>query len=301
MIFRNSKRIGLLSLSLIALVASQSVAQDTTFRWKFAPGLKLRSEVSQRIEQGLPGSPQPVTQTFNLEQIWEVISVAPDKSARMRTTLERAVLSMNIPGAGPVELDTSNPQEQDSGLAGQVGKMFRPMIGQPCENDMAPNGKVSNVSIPDEAMSGFKNLPLGETMGSVLTDSIEKGSPVFPTEAIAPGHNWTQEHSIKTPVGDMTATTKFTYTGPKTVEGRKLHHFDMDLTVKFTGTNQLKAQIDIPEQSAKGSLLFDNDKGYLVSTTLDQSMKMLIKIGDQKGIESTTVQNTETTFKPVTE
>ena len=295
MLLRSSKRIAVMSLGLVAMAAAAGFGQETTFRWKFEPGLKLKSEVTQEVEQGLPNSPMPVTQSFELTQIWEVISVAPDSTARMRTTLTRALMKMNIPGAGAIDLDTDKPADQDSGLAAQIGKMFRPMVNQACENDMAPNGKVSNVMIPEEAMAGFKNLPLGESMSSVLTDSIEKGSPVFPDQAIAPGHSWTQQHSTK----NLSAVNQYTYTGPKKVDGRTLHHFDLSIQVEFTGDNPLQAQIEIPEQSAKGTLLFDNDQGYVVASDLDQTMKMVIKIAGQNGIESTTVQKMKTVFTPI--
>lgn len=292
--------IAALSLGFVTITANCSFAQETTFRWKFKSGQQLLSEVTQTIEQGLPNSPNPVTQSFNLQQRWQVVAVDANQAARMRTILDRVQLTMNIPGAGEVVVDTDKPADQENGLAGQLGKMFRPMIGQPCENDMQTTGKISNVSIPEEAMSGFKNLPLGDSMSSVLTDSIEKGSPVFPDQAIGPGYSWTQEHSTKTPVGSMKAINKLTYVGPEVVDGKQLHKFDMDLTVSFSGDNPSATQIEIPEQSSKGTMYFDNENGYLVSTELDQSMKMLIKVAGQNEVESTTVQKMKTTFKPFT-
>lgn len=286
--------------ALIAILAfpSNSIAQEILFRWKLEPGLKLVSEVVQELEQGVPNSSAPVTQKLTLQQLWEVLSVQPDKSAQVATTLTHAQMSMNIPGAGNVEMDTSKPEEEESGFAKQIGQMFRPMINVACSNQMTPSGKITNVQIPEAALKGFRNIPMGSSMESVLKDSIEKGSPVFPAEPIKPGHIWSQTHKTKTEVGTLEATNQYVYVGTTTVDRIKLHQFSIVTTMNFAGENTFNAKISIPDQKIEGVLLFDNERGYVYSSELNQRMTMRIEIPDQPVIENKLAQKMKTTFRP---
>lgn len=290
-------------LSLTASIAilttpSSSYAQETLFRWKLEPGLKLASEVVQELEQGVPNSSAPVTQKLKLQQLWEVLSVQPDKSAQVATTLTHAQMSMNIPGAGNVEMDTSKPADEETGFAKQIGQMFRPMVNVACSNQMTPSGRITNVKIPEAALEGFRNIPMGSSMESVLKDSIEKGSPVFPEEPIKPGHIWSQTHKTKTEVGTLEATNQYVYVGTTTVDRLKLHQFSIVTTMSFAGENTFNAKITIPDQKIEGVLLFDNDRGYVYSSELNQKMTMRIEIPDQPVIENKLAQKMKTTFRP---
>lgn len=286
------------ALAILA-VPSHAFSQETIIRWRLEPGLRLLSDVTQELEQGVPNSTAPVTQNLSLQQRWEVLSVDPDRSAQIATTLTQAKLSMNIPGAGNVEMDTSKPAEEESGFAKQIGQMFRPMIDVPCSNRMTPNGRISNVQIPDAALQGFRNIPLGASMESVLKDSIEKGSPVFPEEPIKPGHIWTQSHKTKIELGTLEANSQYVYVGTTTIDRTKLHQFNIVITMNFTGENAFQAKVSIPEQKVEGVILFDNERGYVYSSEMTQRMTMRIEIPDQPVIENKLSQKMKTTFRPL--
>lgn len=289
----------LCAMLAILVLPSLVFSQETLFRWKLEPGIQLLSEVVQELEQGIPNSSAPVTQKLTLQQRWEVLSVQQDKSAQVATTLTHAKLSMNIPGAGDVEMDTAKPAEEETGFAKQIGQMFRPMIDVACSNQMSPNGRISQVQIPEAALQGFRNIPMGASMESVLKDSIEKGSPVFPDEPIKPGHIWTQTHKTKTEVGTLEATNQYVYVGTTNVDRNKLHQFSIVTTMNFAGENTFKAKISIPEQKIEGTLLFDNERGYVYSSELNQKMTMRIEIPDQPVIENKLAQKMKTTFRPL--
>jgi hypothetical protein len=282
---------------LLALSLGQSsLSQGVQFRWKLNPGTKLYSDVEQVMEQSPPGVTKPVTQVTKIIQLWEVKKKNEDGSAQIVTVLQRATLSMDIPGAGSVEMDTD--KTEDFGFAKQIGQMFRPMIGVECSNTMSPNGKISNVVIPDEALKGFRSIPLGSSMEPVLKDSIEKGSPVFPDAAIVPGHTWIQVTETKNDTGILESTNQYKYIGPVMFEGRQIHQFNFNTKMAFKGEGKFKAKITVPSQDIQGKLWFDNEKGYLVVSELSQNMTMSIEIPDQPLVEQKVVQKMKTGFRP---
>lgn len=274
------------------LVAS---AQEVEFRWKLAKGTKLLSIVSQDSQQGEEGVENPVSQKTEMTQDWEVRENFGDGTALVVTTLRRAQLNLEIPGAGKIEVDTSK-QDDESAFAKQITKMFRPLIDAECTNSMSVLGKIADVKIPEAALEGFRNTPGGSNIETMIKESIENGSPVFPAARIAPGYSWTQITSNKTPAGLFSATNRYTYKGGAVVEGRKIHEFAVDTQLAFAGENSFGAKISIPQQSITGKMLFDNDLGYLVSSEQTQDMTMLIELPKQKPTKQIHKQTLKTRF-----
>jgi hypothetical protein len=287
---------GVVSAIALCLVAqSVASAQDVEFRWKLAKGTKLLSIVSQDSQQGEEGAASPVSQKTEMTQDWEVRENFGDGTVQVVTILRRAQLNLDIPGAGKIEVDTSKPDDE-SAFAKQISKMFRPLIDAECSNSMSVLGKISDVKIPGAALEGFRNTPGGSNIETMIKESIENGSPVFPAQRIAPGFSWTQITSNKTPAGLFSATNRYTYKGEMTFEGRKLHEFRVDTNLAFAGDNTFGAKISIPAQTITGNMIFDNDRGYLVSSEQTQDMTMLIELPKQKPTKQVHKQTLKTRF-----
>lgn len=291
----------LLPLCLLLLAPQVGYGEGVLFRWKLPQGRKFIAETNLEITQGPEGTSNPSTQKLLMRQVWEVKEIKPDGRVELTTTLESAKFDMNIPGIGIVEMDTDKPAEQETGFAAQLGKMFRPMIETPCEYEMSPNGKVTRVAIPESVLKGFQDIPLGRFMKSILTESIVKDYPVFPDEAIGPQHAWERKNTIETPEGTFEETSKFTYAGTAEFNGRTLHRFTRSLTKGAAqGENPLKAKVSITSQKTEGTLLFDNELGYIASSELEQQRKMSIEIAGQPKNETFLIQTMKTSFQPLT-
>jgi hypothetical protein len=274
---------------------ASAVAQEVEFRWKLAKGTKLLSVVSQDSQQGEEGATNPVSQKSEMTQDWEVRENFGDGTAQVVTILRRAQLSLDIPGAGKIEVDTSKPDDE-SAFAKQISKMFRPLIDAECSNSMSVLGKIADVKIPEAALEGFRNTPGGTNIETMIKESIENGSPVFPAQRIAPGFTWTQLTSNKTPAGLFSATNRYTYVGEVVAAGRKVHEFKVETNLAFAGENNFGAKISIPSQAITGSMFFDNNLGHLVSSEQTQEMTMLIELPNQKPSKQVHKQTLKTRF-----
>ncbi len=291
------KSVGLGMLGLVmALLMSTSVwAQEVEFRWKLAKGTKLLSVISQDSQQGEEGSTNPVSQKTEMTQDWEVRENFGDGTAQIVTILRRAQLTLDIPGAGKIEVDTSKADEE-SAFAKQISKMFRPLIDAECSNSMSVLGKIADVKIPEAALEGFRNTPGGANIETMIKETIENGSPVFPAQRIAPGFTWTQITTNKTPAGLFSATNRYTYVGQVVDSGRPVYEFKVDTNLAFAGDNNFGAKITIPTQTITGKLVFDNTLGYLVSSEQTQDMTMVIELPNQKPSKQVHKQSLKTRF-----
>ena len=275
-------------------------AQEVAFRWKLEKGTKLLSIISQESQQAEEGATNPVSQKTLMTQDWEVRENFGDGTALVVTTLRRAQLNLEIPGAGKIEVDTEKSEEV-SAFATQISKMFRPLIDAECTNSMTVLGKIADVKIPEAALVGFRNTPGGSNIEPMIKESIENGSPVFPAQPIAPGFKWTQVTSNKTPTGLFSSTNQYTYVGSVVSQGKRIHEFQVDTKLAFAGENNFGAKISIPDQKIVGKMLFDNDLGYLVSSEQTQELTMLIELPNQKPNRQSLKQTLSTKFLPSNE
>lgn len=280
---------------LTFLSASSLGAQEVQFRWKLAEGTTLQSIVSQDTQQGEEGSETPVSQKTEMTQDWIVRKNYGDGTALVVTILRRAQLTLDIPGAGKIEVDTSR-EDSESAFAQQIAKMFRPLIGAECSNSMSVLGKIADVKIPESALAGFRNTPGGANIETMIKESIENGSPVFPAQPIAPGFSWTQVTSNKTPTGLFSLTNQYIYEGTVNLKGQTLHEFTVTTNLAFAGDNKFGAKISIPSQNITGKMLFDNELGYLVASEQTQDMTMEIEVPNQKPSRQTLKQKMITKF-----
>ncbi|XZE19814.1 hypothetical protein SH449x_005143 [Pirellulaceae bacterium SH449] len=287
--------VGVLLATATCALHPSAIAQEVEFRWKLAEGTTLQSIVSQETQQGEEGAATPVSQKTEMTQDWMVRENYGDGTALVVTILRRAQLTLDIPGAGKIEVDTSK-EDGESAFAQQIAKMFRPLIDAECSNSMSVLGKIADVKIPETALAGFRNTPGGANIESMIKESIENGSPVFPAQPIAPGFSWSQVTSNKTPTGLFSLTNQYTYKGTVNLGGRALHEFTVTTNLAFAGDNNFGAKISIPAQKITGKMLFDNELGYLVASEQTQEMTMEIEVPNQKPSRQTLKQKMITKF-----
>src|SRR5690606_1303240 len=125
---------------------------------------------------------------------------------------------------------------------------------------MAPTGKVSDVTIPEEALAGIKGAVGGAFMSAEqLGQMIQNVSPVFPEQALTPGDSWDRSSESTTPVGVMKTDIHYTYQGTMEIETQTVHRIDIDTKMAFN-TPEAGPRIEIGDQNSTGVMLFDNQK-----------------------------------------
>ena len=132
---------------------------------------------------------------------------------------------------------------------------------------------------------------------------------VVPNKSVKPGESWTRESKLNMgPIGSYDTTYKYTFVGPDEKD-KNLDKITVDTTLKYTppgeGTpTQLPFKIkkaDLKSSDAKGTILFDNQKGRVVNSDMSLKLdgKLSIEIGgmttdvDLSQTQTTTVKTTD--------
>ncbi len=129
------------------------------------------------------------------------------------------------------------------------------------EYTMAPNGKISNLSLPNDGeASKWKEY---------AQSNLEQSQPTFPTERVGKGYTWMQTVKIFMPSGEkLDASTTYVVSDLVEVDGRKCALIDykgnlvlpFDVMESDTLTRRGVDKVDVT-----GQLAFDYENGYVYS------------------------------------
>ncbi len=137
-----------------------------------------------------------------------------------------------------------------------------------------------------------------------LFNMAKHGVNALPEEPVAEGDSWkTSEQSTVPRLGSLITKSQLTYVGPVEVEGRGLHRIDVVVTGTIQKIKETEgaAQIELTDQSAGGSIFFDNDAGRLSHSEFTQSMTMNVQIvgtNVQQQLEQTVNVQLEPALQP---
>lgn len=214
-------------------------AEAQIFRYVFTEGETATYELSMDMSatpKGIPEAPQSLDVGVKATMDLEVVDVANDGT----TVLDIRMRNLQVtPAEGPLPADLGTVRVT-----------------------MAPDGRISKVegvgglfSLTGADPSAFFGLPGGGTdaAGSQLF------FPQYPTDAIAPGDDWSESSTFPFPFGDekITLTVDGRHDGfEDTPFGRaaRIHHrinFPMD--IEFTFTELFEAMLKFAEAFGDGS------------------------------------------------
>ena len=292
----------ILSCLLTSLAISHSyglaTATDSTIRWKFSKGQKYKLKMNQLMTQSmtLQGNPVQTTNNTTTYMTWDVKEVNDEGVALVESTVERMTMSMNTP-MGQVEIDTDTESDA-AGMATQIGSVVRPMIGVKMTQKMTPRGAISDVQIPEEALAGLKNSQVGQSAMNIdqIKEMSTKVSPVFPEEELKIGDSWNQTSTTKMPIGSIAIDNTYKYEGTTTVDDRLAHRIGITMKMDFPKSEGV--EITVSDQDTTGTLYFDQEKGSIIKSEVDQDMTLKIIAGTHE-VDQRIEQKMTATFEEV--
>ncbi len=298
-------------LLTLSVHTAHATGPGKVFRWKLKPGETLNyrvvEDIVQNVREGAAKGPQVLSTKLTMDMVWKVDSVDDHGLITLDELIQRMVLKTQSAQGVLLEYDSRKAPE---GMAKMVAPILEAMLQKPFRVTMTPQGGQKKVKFPPGMLETFSKL-IGVQLGNLLSeDSMEQMGTmsVFPEGPIAPGHSWTEAKNIKIPfLGDQSVTTTFRYLGTEARDGRTLDKTDVTMTMKPERKKQegekkeaVKDTAPKPEcekkegekkqgekkevasgltvTEGKGVLLFDNDAGRLVETTIKMKMKLDMNI-----------------------
>ena len=258
---------------------------DGQLAWKFEEGQSFKVSMNQNtdIEMDLGGQAMGTTTTAVNELSLTIGSVDADGVASATNTIDRMVISTKTPMMS-FEFDSNN-EEDGEGPAASIAQAIRPMIGQPMTQKMKPNGEISDVQIPEEALEGIAGgnpQMAGMFSEKTLEDMATKSSLVFSEPVQEIGATWNVAETIDMGEIKVSTSTEYTYRGVADIEGKPMHVIEGDVTMDFPNGGTGGADVEITDQDSKITFYFDGVAGRMVKSELDQNVSMSITAAGQK-------------------
>jgi hypothetical protein len=283
--------LALLSLA-VSLAAVQAAPAQTKLRWKFTEGSKSKYSMTQNIDIAVDAGGQKIDtkMTQEIDTTWAVEKVASNGSAVMKQSIDRMQLTVKGP-TGEMKFDSKDPDAASPELA-QMKPLMAAMIGQPFELTMSPLGEISDVKVPAKMIEAGKDAgPAGAFLSEKgLKDMATQGSLTFPEKELKSGDEWNSTKALDMPgLGKLNMKAAYKYRGP----AEKLEKSTADISLEIV---ESPLGLKVKEQKASATYLFDNDKGMLRSSEVNQEMTLT---GEIMGNAFSQVITTKTAMKLV--
>ena len=281
-------RITLFASLFVLLLAPSAAMAQTKLEWKFKKGQHVNQEVEQNMDMTMAFGERKIKTSMNqkIDTGWLVESVDENGTATIAQAISR--LRMTMKSDAGVQFDFDSKEDADKeleGIAATLGPALKGLAKAKFTVTMNSQGAVEKVEIDEATLASFKAVPGAAQMGGMfskdgLINMIKQGGTDFPAKAIENGTSWKKGTEIQLPqVGKMKSDATMTYKGTLQVDNKTLQRIDIDLAIDLAQGDNAPAKVTLKDQRASGKLLFDNEKGWLQESEMNQVMTMQIKAG----------------------
>ncbi|MGC8639074.1 MAG: DUF6263 family protein [Isosphaeraceae bacterium] len=283
---------GLLAGFLCAIAAGPAASAES-LRWKLKAGESLRYTMVQEISQQMKLPDRDLKQTTNLtvNLHWSVKSVASDGVAEMTQTIDRVRLKVDAPDTS-FEFDSQNPKGPEGPIATQLTPLLKALVGVEFNVRMNPRGQFIEVKVPQKLVESLRQAGPPGAAGGMLSEEgiknlISQVSLTFPEEDLEKGKSWSSRSRFPIPkVGTLVMDRTFTYQGsdPKAADLRQV---SLKSSVKLEPTGDSNEAVKITSHDGKGEFTFDPQAGRILSTRVNDLLRMTLSVQGQD-LEQTT-------------
>jgi Family of unknown function (DUF6263) len=296
----------LIVLPAMALLAAPALGQ-VDLKLKLDKGKPFYQEVTTETKQDMTVMGMKISQTQKQTFYFSWTPKDKDKDGNWIVTqkIEGVKLDIEI-GGNKIPFDSTKPEAG----AGPLTEFFKALVGSEFTLTIGKDMKVAKIEGRDEFLKKLSstNQQMEPLLKQILSDESLKqmADPTFsvvPDKPVKAGDTWQKTSTLNMgPIGSFETTYKYLYEGPDDKD-KKLQKIKFETTLKYSppGPNAggglpfkiLKA--DLQGKDSNGTMLFDNDKGRVASSTASSKLtgNLSIEIGGMAS--SVDLDQTQTT------
>ncbi len=276
----------------VALVASLLLAAASTrgddLRWKFKTDESLNYVLSRAVAGNITLSGSEIA--FNLQMIfdttWKPTAVADDGTADVDLSVERIQIAMDSPLFGRMAYDSNNPKEPEGPVWAQMKPTMTNMLGAPFKAKISALGEVTDIQLPAKLAEVLGKQEVGENrrqgFGIGGNAFNEKGIKELISKSVLPlpetsgeDTTWTQSFENVLPgMGTQISETTFSVAGVEQQDNQKLAKITAETELLFEPEENPRAELEIVDQSAEATYLFDRAGGHMAKADGFQELTM---------------------------
>jgi len=252
---------------LVLLGVAAPAQAQVKLEWKFKKGetyyVENKTDLKQTIDVMGMSVKQDMTNTT-------LASFAVKDVSESNVVLEQKILDVKVKSSG--------------GLGGGADKMTEKMKGAVFTITMSPNGKISKFEGYEDLIKRIaaENEEAGKLVKLMLTEeTMKKGAEeafgFLPNKAVDKGEKWKSSLTVPMgPIGTFKAENSYTYQG-KSADGDEIAvAASMTYMPPKGDGGDLPFKVvkgDLKSEGAKGTIIFDREKGRMVRYTMNMVLK----------------------------
>jgi hypothetical protein len=288
------------SLLLTALLLTTGAAgpgsAQTTLRYKFTKGEKLHYILEQKVTMSVKDTTAELGHTFDVT--WTILDVDADGKAKMTHTFDRVRFKMSGGAIGKVEYDSQDGKLIEGPAGKALNPLFKAFTGAEISLTMDPQGKVSNMIVPEKLLQVLRKAQGGGAgLGEVFSEeglkkAMDQSRPLLPKDAVSKGATWEQKFEEKTKVGVTRVEITNTLESPIKRDGKELERLSMKPKMTVESDPDAPVRFTIKSQDSSGIAYFDNAAGRFVETNMTRKIEMTAAFGGREVTQK--MEQTET-------
>jgi hypothetical protein len=281
----------------------QTARGAETLRWKFKPGETLRYTMVQEMSQGMKAMGQEikssVKQTIDLH--WSVKSIGGDGLAELSQTIDRIRTKVESPG-NSFDYDSQTGKEPEAQNASPLVPLLKAQVGAEFGFKMNSRGELSDIKVPQKLLESLRQAgPLANSGGMFseegLKNMISQSSLMLPEQSLEKGKSWTHQGKVPVPMlGTMVIDKIYTFDGPSPIEAG-LDQVLLQTKVSLEPAADSNIAVKITSQNGSGEFTFDPQAGRVVSSRVNDQLRMSLSVMGQEMEQSTDTRTTMTLAK----
>lgn len=310
MLLPNLKPFNVIASILCLLSSASYVTADEPSSYKFEEGQKLSVVIDLEEKQTLTlenkkDSPSKLTRKNKLEMLWTIGEVQDNGTASVEIKISWLQLKLSKPSRLLYEFDSKTEETPQTLGAFQVNPIMEAISDATLELQITSRGIIQNVTVPEKLSKLLGSIPQGILLKKFFSKEgfasmLQQNLIVFPEEKPKKDKEWIytfKQKNLANPDFETTVTRTFKYEGPQEDSDKQLEKFSVTKKVELS-LAKTGPKVTITSQNSKGSILFDNKSGQMVSSDVDSKVEMEVRVGQQ--LSSTVVeQKIKTTFQLV--
>ena len=168
---------------------------------------------------------------------------------------------------------------------------------------MDGRGQLTDIKVPQKLLDSLRQAGPAAAAGGMFSEEgmknlISQSSLSLPEGAVEKGTNWKQQSKVPLPmIGTMLMDKTYTFAGADE-KAPDRSQITLDTKVTLEPAADSNVAVKISSQQGKGEFSFDNKAGRVVSSRVNDKLKMSISINGQDLEQSTDTITTMTLAKP---
>lgn len=264
-------------------------AVELKLKWLKGERVVQDMDMKQNMELAIPGQPAPLKQDMTMGQEYglTVLSETPDGGHEVEMEFLSARMGSTMGGKTLLDYDSAKSSAEDK--TNPVADLFGKIVGSKIQFFLDASNEVQRIEGVEALVARLTSgaqaaalAPLKSMFNEGYFKQMMSANRFMPPKAVQPGDTWPVQMEFPMgPLGTMVMNYSFTFESWQRHGKRNCARLEFQGTITTKpdpGAKPAGMSMSILDGSTSGVSWFDPELGKTIDTSMNQDMKMVIKM-----------------------